>query len=434
MIMGTRENQSGQMPTLHDLIPLYRAIMHGCHAGLEQEALTKVFNGRIRRGKLGYSTNMLGAFSHELEALRCFFTAPWRSLVPAVSKMGGPSAGSWSWEASLFNEVGWCLLALGRLEEAIEPLQVSMDLCVRDWNYIGAAVSAGNLVNVLLALGEIATAEAYATIALNYTKLCPYRFEWTTSLLTHARVLNESGNYQEAKLAVKEAHNSAHGKELEVSTASFYFADVFLTIAEMESWRSHLGLRTASPPEFLIKRCASFRNIANRALDAARSFSGAPVRDSACCCLTLARLSIYEWLLSPHFNSSDSHQFMHVESLNWANQAVADSRQANEATLIPSSLITRAWISCLGANMVSAKADLDEALEIAVYCHMPLVQADIHLTRARLFATGCGVKAEYPWTSPGDDLALAEHFVTKHGYHRRARELADAKQSILTGV
>jgi hypothetical protein len=48
---------------------------------------------------------------------------------------------------------------------------------------------------------------------------------------------------------------------------------------------------------------------------------------------------------------------------------------------------------------------------------MPLVQADIQLTRARLFRDRGA-------------LAEARRLIEKHGYHRRDEELADAKAAL----
>ena len=47
---------------------------------------------------------------------------------------------------------------------------------------------------------------------------------------------------------------------------------------------------------------------------------------------------------------------------------------------------------------------------------MPLFQADIHLTRARLFRDRAS-------------LADARRLIEKHGYHRRDGELADALEA-----
>jgi hypothetical protein len=75
----------------------------------------------------------------------------------------------------------------------------------------------------------------------------------------------------------------------------------------------------------------------------------------------------------------------------------------------------------------AARADLNNAWQIAERGPMWLHMADIHLHRARLFFR----EKPYPWTSPQADLAAAEKLINDYGYHRRDEELADAKKVIL---
>jgi len=86
-------------------------------------------------------------------------------------------------------------------------------------------------------------------------------------------------------------------------------------------------------------------------------------------------------------------------------------------------LLTRAWLRFLEGETEAARADLDEAWEIAERGPMKLFMADIHLYRARLFHS---VKP-YPWTSPQEDLAAARTLIEQCGYWRRKEELEDAE-------
>lgn len=87
---------------------------------------------------------------------------------------------------------------------------------------------------------------------------------------------------------------------------------------------------------------------------------------------------------------------------------------AGDVSRLPPGLLTRAWQRCLSGDEAGARADLDEAWEIAERGPMPLFQADIQLTRARLFRDRAA-------------LAEARRLIEKHGYHRRNGELADAE-------
>ena len=94
---------------------------------------------------------------------------------------------------------------------------------------------------------------------------------------------------------------------------------------------------------------------------------------------------------------------------------------------MPRGFLTRAWLLFLEGDAHGARADLDEAWDIAERGPMRLHLADIHLHRARLFFC----EKPYPWKSPQADLAAAEKLINDCGYHRRDQELADAKRAIL---
>jgi hypothetical protein len=111
-------------------------------------------------------------------------------------------------------------------------------------------------------------------------------------------------------------------------------------------------------------------------------------------------------------------------------------RRAGTMHHIPRGLLSCAWLRFLaGAHTgpESARADLDEAWEIAERGPMRLFMADIHLYRARLFHA---VKP-YPWNKnpdgtergPKDDLAAARKLIEKCGYWRRKEELEDAEEA-----
>jgi hypothetical protein len=100
---------------------------------------------------------------------------------------------------------------------------------------------------------------------------------------------------------------------------------------------------------------------------------------------------------------------------------------------LPRGLLTRAWLRLLEGETDGARADLDEAWEIAERGPMRLFMADVHLYRARLFH---GV-TPYPWDKdkqgnlrgPKDDLAAARRLIEQCGYGRRKEELEDAEEA-----
>ncbi len=140
----TTTTQDKQAPTLDDLRPLYQAVAHGCHARMKQQACDEVYYNRIFRG--GYTRGRLGAFGADLGAVACFFDALWRRVSPNLT----PPDQAW-----LLNESAVCLRALGRLNEAQEPMRASLDMRVAQGSWENAARVANNLSELELTLGNV---------------------------------------------------------------------------------------------------------------------------------------------------------------------------------------------------------------------------------------------------------------------------------------
>ena len=143
--------------------------------------------------------------------------------------------------------------------------------------------------------------------------------------------------------------------------------------------------------------------------------------------LTLSRAALYHWLLvdgDPAAQGGDSGA-LHSCPLALTDNltpAVVGIRESGDMQFLPRGLLTRAWQRALTGDAAGAVEDLDEAWEIAERGPMPLHQADILLTRARLFFRDDLAKAR-------EDLKEAKRLVNKHGYHRRDEEIADAEEA-----
>ncbi|MEN9503813.1 MAG: hypothetical protein RI964_3098 [Pseudomonadota bacterium] len=105
--------------TLEEMQPLFSAVAHGCAAGLHQQVLDEVYWPRIQRKSEYYLVRKLGAFSDDLATVAHFFTTPWHTPAAGLQEM---------WQAVVLNWAGAWLRALGRLREALEPMQVAVDL------------------------------------------------------------------------------------------------------------------------------------------------------------------------------------------------------------------------------------------------------------------------------------------------------------------
>jgi hypothetical protein len=122
--------------------------------------------------------------------------------------------------------------------------------------------------------------------------------------------------------------------------------------------------------------------------------------------LTLARARLYRAILGGTAPDAAEPEI---------DQAIEGLRRAGQLPHLPLGLLTRAWLRSVLGDPDGARADLDEAQEIAERGPMTLFLADINLYRARLFHDRAA-------------LAEAHRLVDKHGYGRRRDELADLEE------
>ncbi len=127
------------------MTPLFAAIAHGCAAEREAETLSEVYWPRIARGNENFRGEKLGLFGQELAALAAFFETPFTKPSPRLSPGD---------QALALNFAGFRLRALGRLEDAAEPMRAALELTARSEAWENASGNAGNLSELLLTIGR----------------------------------------------------------------------------------------------------------------------------------------------------------------------------------------------------------------------------------------------------------------------------------------
>jgi hypothetical protein len=382
---------------LEGLQPLYQAVAHGCLAGLHEQALYDLYINRILRGTGAggfYSSGKLGAIGANLGAVACFFTTPWTTLAPTLA----PADQAW-----LLASAAFYLRALGRLSEAVEPMRVGLDMRVQEENWKQAAISASNLSELELTRGEVAAAVAAGEQSVVYADRSGDAFWQMGSRTAHADALHQAGRRDESRPLFEDAESRQAAQQPEYpwlySLQGFQYCDLLLSDAERAAWRHWLGAEPGQKSEVLATTTAVCDAVSERGKQWLNWRTPTDsLLDIALEHLTLARAALYKGQPARD----------HIEA------AVEGLRASGIADYLPRGLLTRAWQRCLLDDEAGSRADLAEAWEIAERGPMPLFQADIQLTRARLFR---------------DPAALAEarRLIEKHGYHRRDGELADAE-------
>ena len=414
-------------PTLEDLQPLYQAVVHGCLAGLHEEVCETVFAERVQRGAENYASKKLGAYGSELAAVACFFESPWDRPSPRLTDLN---------QAWLLAVAAYDLWALGRLVEARAPMRAGLEarLAQEDWQ--NAAISVGTLSQLKLILGELDRAIEFAEQEIVYADRSGHWFQRSCARTRHADALHQVGRRPEAEARFREASEMQAIEQpqypLLYSVRGTQLCDQLLTDAERAAWRAVTWPSSPTPADVIVQ-CRAVQERATTTLAWVTPQNW--LLDIASDQLTIARAAFYETILaSSPFLASREAQEVVGSARSEFDSAVEGLRRAGIQQYLPAGLLARAWqrrITGARGGPASAQSDLDEAWEIAERGPMPLVQADIHLHRARLFGLAADRDTtSYPWESVDVDLAEARRLIEKHGYWRRKEELEDAEAAL----
>lgn len=389
--------------------PLYQAVMHGCQSGRAAETREQVYRDRVLRGTSGpyafYSTKMLGLIGADLAAVRCFFTAPWKQLTADLT------AAAQSW---LLNAAAFRLRALGRLDEAREPMRTALDAAIPLEDWTNAAIRAGNLSELDLTLGDVASAVRHAEQSIQYADRSGDAFQIMAMRTTHADALHQAGQGAKADETFREAEalesNRRPTMPFLILVEGFQFCDLLLAGVERAAWRRCIGT-SAQPFNAQILADVEHRAITALPLAMRNQRLLAAALDN----LTLGRVAFFRAILG---NAAVDSARSRVEA------AVRGLRQAGAMPHLPLGLLTRAWLRAVQRDPAAARADLDEAQQLAERGPMRLHLADVHLYRARLFFRESLAEAR-------EELQKARVLIERCGYHRRDEELRDAEAAIL---
>ncbi len=389
--------------TLEEMEPLFAAVMHGCLAGKPLEAGNEIYWKRIKRGELHYSTKELGAFGADLSCLSSFFETLWEKTLSGLPEENQAAVLSWA---------GYHLQALGRLSEATQPMKAGFEIIYQQKIWPQAAIHAGNLSKLFLALGDVASAEKYGAQSAYLAGRSKVSGEIEINHCTHAHALHQAGKNKAAeKLFTKAERMQKRRKHVPegsylYSLRGFEFCELLLSMGKYKEVQMR----------------------AQRSIEIAES--GNSLFDAP-----LARLTMGKALM---LKSLDSNSSDFSKSKDYFNQAVDGLRQAGSQDYLPLGLLARANVFRLKNDFISSWADLDEVEEIAEYGQMRLYLTDYHLEACRNIQAQIADNSCFEIIENGEILTLtkkemrakftlhlkeAERLVQKAGYHRRDEEV-----------
>ncbi|HEU4884770.1 MAG TPA: TIR and AAA domain-containing protein [Longimicrobium sp.] len=418
-----RDSVEHQPDTLEGLQPLYQAVAHGCHAGRHQEVCDSVYWDRIRRGVDAYSSHQLGAFGADLGAVACFFDQPWTKVSTLLSVTD---------QAWLQGQAGFHLRSLGRLSEALQQMRAALAMEVEREGWRNAATNAGNLSELEVTLGDIESGVLDATQAMAHANRSSDPAERIYSRTFLADALHQAGRRDEAVVLFGEAEDLQTEFQPEYpflySLRGFQYCNLLLTHSERAAWRHVTGWSrsVSEQPKDTGDFVPGVVHRASETLGWAED-NGLPILTIALDHLTLGRAFVFQLVEQGRALGTQpavgAVSLIHPAAHKHLEAAVDGLRRASQINYLPWGLLSRAWLRFLQSNTDAARADLDEAWEIAERGPMRLHMADIHLHRARLFHA----VQPYPWDSPHADLAAARKLIEECGYWRRKEELEDAE-------
>jgi tetratricopeptide (TPR) repeat protein len=385
--------------TIEEMAPLFTAVVHGCHAGHHQEALNEVYWQRIQRGDEFFSKNKLGAFGADLAVLSGFFDLPWHKPVDGLKE---------DTKSFVLNEVGACLRALGRLAEAAQPIQASLEVCIslRDWKE--AAIRANNLSELYLTIGDLKQALDYARQGVELADRSGDAFVRMARRTTFSDALHQAGFAMEAEATFREAEEMQKVDQPEFpllySVHGFRYCDLLLDQGQYHAVQS----RTGQTLEWSKRQCI----LLDVALDH----------------LSLGRALALSPNPFPEIGRGESER-RGEGALTYLDRAVDGLRQAGTQDMLPRGLLARAEFHRMAGALDKARRDLDEAFSIATRGGMRLHEADCHLEYARWYlamaSAGRDVPSERLYDDARQHLAIAKKMIEEMGYHWRDQEVKE---------
>ena len=383
------KNQAKEYPdTIEEIIPLYAAVAHGCQAGRYQDALDEVYWRRIQRGNEGFNNSKLGAIGAELVTISGFFDSRWDKPVAGLTEAD---------EAYVLDEAGFDLRALGRLKEAAQPMQASLDAAIAQKDWMNGSIRAGNLSELYLTIGDIAMALEYANKSVDLADRSGDAFQRMSKRTTLADALHQASRQSEAESLFREAEEMQKDRQPEYpvmySVQGFQYCDLLLSQGEYQE---------------VLTRAEQTREWAKT--------GGLSLLTIALDYLSIGRAHLFQAL------QEGSQDF--TQAAEHLNQAVDGLRRAGTQHHIPRGLLARAELHRAQGEFDKAQHNLDEAMTIAERGEMGLHLADCHLEYARLYLA-MGKKED-----ARKCLDIANEMVDKMGYHRRDNVLLEIDEQL----
>ncbi|MDJ0897954.1 MAG: trypsin-like peptidase domain-containing protein [Xenococcus sp. MO_188.B8] len=332
-------NSSGETPenpTLDNLNPLIEAVYHLCQADDYDQAF-KINWERINQYDNFLITQKLGAYETDLVLIQTFFPKGDTSQEPQVST---PKAKSW-----ILNQVGLCLMNLGRMSEALPFYERSNAIAVSEEDWENAGKGYQNLAGLYVYLGKLTVSAEASSEALYLARRAENKKDESNSLADQGWVAHLQGDLETASSAFQRAQ--VLQREMKQNIPYLYS---FWGILHANH------LRRIGDPEYARQVTEINLEISNQ--EHSLTFISQ-------CHRVLGDLDA-------DAGNHDNAQFHYQEALKIAHSIT------DQPTLIEVFLCHGRWLAKRG-EVAAARRDLDEALNYAVAGGYRIYEADIRV-------------------------------------------------------
>lgn len=372
---------------LQDMSLLYVAVAHGCKAGCYQETFSEIYWRRILRGYEYFSTYMIAAFGMEVAALSHFFVVPWSQPAGELTEFE---------RGRLLSQVGYCLRALGRLLEAIEPMKLGMEYLISLENWFDAADSAGNLSRIYLPFGAVNDALVYAQRGVELADNSQVVYQRVDKRTILGDALHQAGQFEDARMIFKEAETIQRNDNQELpflySFAGIRYCDLLLSLGNYEEvkFRAENAIRLVQQSSQIL-------------LD-----------------FSLNKVCLAQAVLLRQESNDDNIECAEPHF----NEAVEGLRKAGRQDYLPHGLLERAKLYCVKGDFRLAERDINEAFSISIRGDMGLNLCNAHIgyTQMRFM--------QNDRESAKRSLIKAKELARKMGYCRRDKEIREIEDGL----
>jgi tetratricopeptide (TPR) repeat protein len=351
------------------MLLLYRAVRHGCYAGLHARAYRDVYYKRVRQGGEYQATKKLALYAEEVAALACFFERTWDRPTPNLQPHE---------QARVLDAAGVALKAMGRLDDSESATQASIKLFQSTNLSREQAIATNHLLALQGDRGDLSQASESARSIEQLIRDSSDPQTKRIGLVALAIARHLIGEHDRAAQTFEQAealqrstdskHPLLHGID------GFWYCELLLDRGEQLLAAGGHEVRGARGNHAL----AIFRQVRERAatiLGWASELHWA--RETALHTLTLGRAQLLE---STNAGGRDLE-----EASAHLNEAVELLRDANQLDHLPRGLIARAALFRHQGHYERAQSNLEEAIEIAQSGKMKRYFPAICLEWARLY-------------------------------------------------